>query len=337
VYHPTTRLLTVLELLQTHGTMRRADLAARLEVGERSVRRYIANLQEMGIPVVGERGRYGGYRLRPGFRLPPLMFGEDEATAVVLGLLAMRRLGLTAAAPATEGALAKIERVLPSALREQLQAMQEVLVLNLRPAEMPAVSGVIRTLTAAAQQRRRVRLRYRSSVREETERNFDPFAVVYHAGRWYTAGHCHLRRGRRVFRLDRVVEVTPDQDAVPFTRPSDFDGLEAVIRSLAVTPRAYPVVVTLFTSPEEARQAVPASLGTASLSEEAEGVVLRCTTDSPEWMARVLAGLDCDVVVHEPPELRDALRRLAARLVRAAAGPGAPGGTVPGSATDAEA
>jgi predicted DNA-binding transcriptional regulator YafY len=337
VYHPTTRLLTVLELLQTHGTMRRDELAARLEVGERSVRRYVANLQEMGIPVVGERGRYGGYRLRPGFRLPPLMLTEDEASAVILGLIAMRRLELTAAAPATEGALAKVERVLPSALRERLQAMQEVLVLNLRPAERPAVSGIVLTLTAAAQQRRRVRLRYRSSGREETERSFDPFAVVYHAGRWYTAGHCHLRRGRRVFRLDRVVEVRPDEGAEPFTRPSDFDGLDFVLRSLAATPRAYSVVATLFAPQEEVRHALPASLGAASLSEGAEGVVLRGTTDSPEWMARVLAGLECDFVVHEPPELRDALRRLAARLVRAAAHPGESGGAGLGAATRAEA
>ncbi|MGH2350546.1 MAG: helix-turn-helix transcriptional regulator, partial [Chloroflexota bacterium] len=108
MYHPTTRLLTLLELLQTHGSMRRDELARRLDVGERSVRRYVANLQEMGIPVVGERGRYGGYRLRPGFRLPPLMFTEDEALALILGMLALRRLGLTAAAPATEGALAKV-------------------------------------------------------------------------------------------------------------------------------------------------------------------------------------------------------------------------------------
>ena len=95
--HPTARLLTMLELLQVHGTMRRADLASRLGVGERSVRRYVALLQDMGFPVSGQRGRYGGYRLRPGFRLPPLMFTEDEALALLLGLMAARRLGLTAA------------------------------------------------------------------------------------------------------------------------------------------------------------------------------------------------------------------------------------------------
>jgi hypothetical protein len=120
----------------------------------------------------------------------------------------------------------------------------------------------------------------------------------------------------------KVMPMTLGQSRVkPFARPGDFDGLDLVLRSLAAVPRAYSVVATLFATPEEARQALPASLGAAALSEEAEGVVLRCTTDSPAWMARVLAGLECDFVVHEPPELRDALRRLAARLVRAAADP----------------
>src|SRR6476660_9838366 len=88
-------------------------------------------LQDLGIPVEATRGRHGGYRLRPGFKLPPLMFNEDEALALTLGLLTARRLGLTSAAPAVEGALAKIERVLPLALRERVGALQETLALNL--------------------------------------------------------------------------------------------------------------------------------------------------------------------------------------------------------------
>ena len=318
MYHPTTRLLTLLELLQTHGRMGRAELAARLEVGERSVRRYVANLQEMGIPVVGERGRYGGYRLRPGFRLPPLMFTEDEALALILGLLAMRRLGLTSAAPAAEGALAKAERVLPPALRERVRAVQEVLVLDLRATERPPLNATVLALSTAAQQRRRVWLRYRSSGSAVSERSFDPYAVVYHAGSWYAAGHCHLRRGRRVFRLDRIADVTPSADGATFTPPSNFDGLDFVLRSLAAVPRPYRVVVTLFTGEEEARQLLPASLGAASLEATEGGVVLRCTTDSPRWMAHVLARLECDFAVQGPPELREALRHLAAQLVRAA-------------------
>src|SRR5579859_2287859 len=113
------------------------ELAARLEVNLRTVRRYINMLQDLGIPIQAERGRHGGYRLRPGFKLPPLMFTEDEALALTLGLLTARRLGLAAAAPAVEGALAKVERVMPATLRDRVQAVQETLVFDLTP---PAVS-----------------------------------------------------------------------------------------------------------------------------------------------------------------------------------------------------
>jgi predicted DNA-binding transcriptional regulator YafY len=106
-YRPTTRLLALLELLQARGRMTGSEIAVRLEVGERSVRRYVERLREIGIPVEGERGRYGAYSLRPGFRLPPLMFTDEEALGLTLGLLAARRLGLSGVAPAVEGALAR--------------------------------------------------------------------------------------------------------------------------------------------------------------------------------------------------------------------------------------
>src|SRR5919199_1710307 len=108
VYHPTTRVLTVLELLQSHQRLSGAELAERLEVDRRTVRRYVTMLQELGIPIEGERGRYGSYRLRPGFKLPPLMLVEDEALAVTLGLLAVRQLGLAGAGTAAEGAAGQI-------------------------------------------------------------------------------------------------------------------------------------------------------------------------------------------------------------------------------------
>src|SRR5579864_5540803 len=143
MYHPTTRVLTVLELLQSHRQMSGPRLAERLEVDIRSVRRYITMLQELGIPIEAERGRYGTYRLRPGFKLPPLMFTEDEALALTLGLLAAKRLGLAVAAPAVEGALAKIERVLPATIRERVQAVQETLVLDFTPPAIRPTSVVV--------------------------------------------------------------------------------------------------------------------------------------------------------------------------------------------------
>ena len=106
--HPVSRLLTLLELLQAYRRLSGSDLARRLDVAPRTIRRYVSTLQEIGIPVDAEVGRYGGYRLRPGYKLPPLMLTDDEALAVVLGLLAGRQLGLVAATSAVEGALAQL-------------------------------------------------------------------------------------------------------------------------------------------------------------------------------------------------------------------------------------
>src|SRR5262245_19767316 len=118
MYHPTTRLLTILELLQAHPSLSGAALARRLEVEPRSVRRYITMLQDMGMPIEATHGPGGGYRLRPGFKLPPLLFSEEEATAIVLGLLSSPWLVLGQAPVAVEGALAKVLRVLPVRARE---------------------------------------------------------------------------------------------------------------------------------------------------------------------------------------------------------------------------
>src|SRR5215468_5612992 len=151
MYHPTTRVLTVLELLQSRQRLSGVELAKRLEVNVRTVRHYITMLQDMGIPIESERGRYGAYRLRPGFKLPPLMFTEDEALALTLGLMVARRLGLAATAPAVEGALAKVERVMPQALRVRIQAVQETLVIAGATLYAAPAGGLVLTFSSAAQ------------------------------------------------------------------------------------------------------------------------------------------------------------------------------------------
>lgn len=319
MYYPTTRVLTVLELLQSRHRIGGAELAERLEVDVRTVRRYITMLQDLGIPVEGTRGRYGAYRLRPGFKLPPLMFSDDEALALVLGLLAARRLGLTVAAPATEGALAKVERVLPLALRERVRAVEETLVIAAGVKETsPAAGDIVVALGEAAQQQRRVWLRYRAWEGEESERALDPYGLVYRAGRWYVVGHCHLRDDVRVFRLDRVVAVEPLADT--FDRPADFNLLEHVERGIASVPSTWCVEALLHTTLDEARQRVSGPVAILEPAPEGtEGVLLRCYTDCLEWTAHYLLGLNCRFVVLNPPELRDALRQLAAHALECAA------------------
>ncbi|MGH2517388.1 MAG: helix-turn-helix transcriptional regulator [Ktedonobacterales bacterium] len=310
MYYPTTRVLTVLELLQSRARMSGPDLAARLEVDVRTVRRYVTMLQSLGIPIEAGRGRYGAYRLRPGFKLPPLMLTEDEALAVVLGLLAARRLGLATAAPDVEGALAKIERVLPVALRERVQAVREALVLAIEQEGIAAERAIVLTLSAATQQSRRVLLRYQSFDGSSTERAVDPYGLVYRAGRWYMAGYCHLREDVRVFRLDRVASAEP-LDAT-FTRPADFDTLAVVERGIANVPGAWEVVALLGMPLDEARRRIPAITG--HLEETLDGLLFRCYSQELEWVAHFLVGLGCPVAVRKPPELRTALRELAARV-----------------------
>ncbi len=310
MYFPTTRVLTVLELLQSHQRLSGPELAARLEVDTRTVRRYITMLQDLGIPVEAERGRYGSYRLRPGFKLPPLMFTDDEALALILGLLAARKLSLAVGVTAVEGAIAKIERVLPEALRERLQALQETLTLDLTPSEAVPDNEIVVVLGAAARQRRRVRLLYRAWNGEETERYFDPYGIVYHAGFWYSAGYCHLRSDLRTFRLDRALHAEMRDET--FTRPPDFDCLAHVLRSIASTPDRWAVEVILETTLERARQMVPPAL--ATLEEVPGGVLLRCYAGSLDWIAYILAGLHCPLTIRQPPELHDAMLRLAGKI-----------------------
>lgn len=328
MYHPTTRVLTVLEVLQARGKTTGAELAVRLEVDLRTVRRYIVMLQDMGIPIQARPGRHGGYELRPGFRLPPLLFANDEALAVTLGLLCVRRFGLAGAAPATEGALAKIERVLPEGLRAQVRALAEVLVLDwprppspgeTRPPHPPSV--ILLALAVAAAESRKVILRYRDRHGAATTRPYDPYAVVYPANAaWYTVGYCHLRRAVRVFRLDRVLAV--QSEGTPFTRPADLDCLAYLRRSLALLPAPWSAELELDTSFSEAQRWV-APLFTV-LAEQDGSVIMRCTVTDLDWLARQLSGLPFEFRVRTPLELRDALRRVAERLVQAAGAEGTP-------------
>src|SRR5215472_2863530 len=149
-------MLTLLELLQAYRRLSGSELARRLEVAPRTVRRYISTLQEIGIPVDAEAGRYGGYRLRPGYKLPPLMFTDDEALALVLGLLVVRQSGLAGTPADVEGALGKVERVMPDSLRARVRAVQEAVVLTVAETTHDArpAATLIGVLSEATHRRR---------------------------------------------------------------------------------------------------------------------------------------------------------------------------------------
>jgi predicted DNA-binding transcriptional regulator YafY len=312
---PTTRVLAVLELLQSQARVSGPELARRVGVDGRTLRRYIAMLEELGIPIVAERGRFGGYALVPGFKLPPLVFTNDEALALGVGLLAARSLGLADAAPAVAGAQAKLQRVMPQALKRRLRAIDETVALDLsRRSATPEDNAALVTLSAASQARQRVHLRYRSGEQQDTARDFDPYGLVWRGGRWYAVGHCHLRRDVRSFRLDRVIEVR----ALPanFGRPEGFDALGHLTRSVATLPRAHAIEVLLHTDLDRARRETFDAIGV--FAPEGDAVRLSAQADDLDWFARELARLPFDFTVLRPASLRDAVRRQGIRLRRLA-------------------
>ncbi|MCX6048561.1 MAG: YafY family protein [Chloroflexi bacterium] len=314
MYNPTTRLLTILELLQSRRELSGVELARRLEVDVRTVRRYITMLQDMGIPIEAGRGRYGGYQLRPGFKLPPLMFSEDEAVALTLGLLLTRHLGLGIDVAAVEGAMAKVERVMPMPVNELVKALQASLEVELPISDKPhpPEAAVIKTISLAVQRQQQLELQYQAWNGEVSLRTLDPYGLAYRAGFWYMVGYCHLRQDTRTFRLDRVLQVLLGHQT--FTRPAHIDIMQHIEASIAKTPGAWRIDVLLQTTLENAQQLISPAL--ATLEATPEGVNLRCYVQTLPWFAHFLAGLDCDMVVRHPPELRAALQALASRVMK---------------------
>ena len=310
MYHPTSRVLAVLELLQSRTSISGPELASRLEVDVRTARRYIRMLQDVGIPIEVTIGRYGGYKLRPGFKLPPLMFTNDEVLALTLGLQAVQKMGVHAMAPAVEGAMAKIERVLPTDLRQRMQTIHDMLIVDMHAPEVQVELAILETLSAAAGQCRRVWLRYQSKHDEQTDRMLDPYGVVCHNRQWYTVGYCHLRAQLRVFRLDRIQQVKMQQEE--FSRPPDFSCLQYIVASVAAIPDTWNVEVLLCMPLEKARAKVPPML--ATLEQHPQGVVLYASLDNLNWMARFLVSLDCSFIIRRPGELRTTLQELAGEM-----------------------
>jgi predicted DNA-binding transcriptional regulator YafY len=309
---PTSRLLALLELLQAQPLTTGREIAEHLGVDRRTVRRYVAALEELEIPVEGQRGVGGGYRIRPGYRLPPLMLSDDEAVAVSLGLLSARRLGLDSESHAAEAALAKIHRVLPPLLRRQVEALEASLGFTGRALEgVPVRSDAVLRLADAIRRRRRVRLSYRSHAGERSDRRVSPYGLVVHSGRWYLAAYDHGRAAERTFRVDRIGRVAL-ADGDPHEPPAGFDAVDHVSRSLARVPWAWEVEVLLELPYEQAAARLPPTL--AELAEDGGATLLRMRVSSLDWTATLLAGLGCDFTIRRPEELRTSVRVLAERL-----------------------
>jgi predicted DNA-binding transcriptional regulator YafY len=314
VTRPTARVLALLEILQAGGTRTVADLAGRLGVDERTVRRYVDHLMDLDIPVRSVRGRYGGYRLAPGYRMPPLMLTDEEALAVLLGLVTAGRAGLVpTSVTAMESATAKVRRVLPEVLGRRLDALLATAEFTApaRSATNPE-TGVLLVLAEAARHRRPVALSYTAWGGRRSERTVHPYGIVAHSGRWYVTGADSSSGDVRTFRLDRIEAVK----ALPgsFEVPDGFDPGARVLSGLAEVPYRHEVSLRVQGTEEQVKTRLPA--GTVIVEETADDgwVRVRLRAERLDWVPSVLAWLNLPFVIEYPDALREHVHALARRL-----------------------
>jgi predicted DNA-binding transcriptional regulator YafY len=317
----TARALELLELLESGGLRTVGDLAEHLDLDERSVRRHIERLREMGIPVDATRGRYGGYRIASSYRLPPLMFSDDEAVALLVGLTVVRgREDKLSDDTALATAIAKIQRSLPPTLAARTASLIGVISGEKRP-DVELDPSVLLTAADSIRTRRPVAMTYRSGSRT-SQRTLQPHDLVAYGGRWYLVGLDSLSRERRTFRLDRVTSLRAL--AGTFPEPAPHDPVADLVRTFAAADYRYLVRLRIEASEHEIRRHLPASVAELLPLESAQNSSgwFRATIRAQEldWLPRLLLAFDQTVAIEEPEELRTAVLQQAAKLKRIALG-----------------
>ncbi|HZO62506.1 MAG TPA: YafY family protein [Gaiellaceae bacterium] len=310
ISRPASRLLAFLELLQSRPVVDGRAAATDLGVTERTIRRYAVALHDIGIPVDGQPGVGGGYRLRAGTRLPPLMLSDDEATAVAFGLVVAERRGIAAG-----DALAKITRVLPERLARRIERLRdEVSLLGEPDSAPPAASETLLVVAEAVRRRRSLEIDYTRGDGGRSSRVIDPFGLVARRGRWYVPARDHSRGELRTFRADRIGRAAIGEPAAP--PEAGFDPGAHVVRMLARLPYEWRIEVLVDAPAEDVARRIPRTV--AELSDEGPVTRVEMGADSLEWAAGYLARLGADFTVVRPDELRAHLGELGARLARAA-------------------
>lgn len=309
------RLLRLLSLLQTSREWPGSELAERLEVTPRTVRRDIERLRELGYPVRATVGVHGGYRLVAGKAMPPLLLDDEEAVAFAIGVRTAARQPVAGFADASLRALTKMLQVLPPRLRHRMEMLTAAEPYS--AAAGPLVDPEqLSVLAAAAAANERVRFAYRTHDGAVSQRLVEPHRLVVVGRRWYLLGYDNERHDWRTFRLDRVSEARTTGHRVPPREPPGQDAAAFVTGQLYDTAPVYAAVVTL---------SLPAQQAAARLGDYAARVEPidegTCrwygNADTVDWLAVRLLLLDCEFTVHEPPELLEHLRTVGGRIARA--------------------
>jgi len=314
------RLLRLLSLLQTPREWPGRELAERLEVSPRTVRRDIERLRDLGYPVEAAMGAAGGYRLVAGSALPPLLLDDEEAVAIAVGLRVASGHAVDGIDESSVRALAKLERVLPSRLRRRVAALGTATVPLLPGPGEPVDPGTLTTLATAIAGHERLRFGYSGGDGTQSRRLTEPYRLVCYGRRWYLLAFDNGRDDWRIFRIDRIRDPLPTGARCrPRELPAE-DAVAYVTRQLYSMAPTYRAVATLHAPAREVARRLGESAGELEPLDEGS-CRLRSHGDTLAWLAFRLTILGCEFEVHEPPELVQYLRALGARATRAAGAP----------------
>jgi predicted DNA-binding transcriptional regulator YafY len=305
------RLLRLLTLLQARPTWSGVDLADRLEITPRTLRRDVDRLRSLGYPVESTAGAAGGYKLGEGASLPPLHLDEEEATAVFVGLYTAAGTGV--ADTAALRALSKLERVLPARVKRRLATLRAS-VLKLAD-RTPAISlADVATLAVACSERLVTRFAY-AGQGGPTDREVEPLRIVHVGRRWYLVGWDVPKQAWRTFRVDRIRQPETTKERFAARNPPENDLVRYVTESLSQSPYKYRAKVLLHSPAEPLREHVTAYEGMLTRVSE-DRCILQTGARSLEAVALFVAMLGVDFEVIEPVELVLATKQLCARLAR---------------------
>jgi predicted DNA-binding transcriptional regulator YafY len=315
-YGPAGRLLTLLSLLQTPREWPGSELAERLGVSHRTIRRDVDRLRELGYPVEATMGSIGGYRLVAGRAMPPLLLDDEEAVAIAVGLRTAAGQAVDGIEEASVRALTKLQHVLPSRLRQRVNALGAATTPLLADTSSVVDAEELATIATAVTSRERLRFAYESTDGSPSRRLVEPHSLVPTRRRWYLVAFDNDRDDWRIFRVDRMKRaertglritprVLPAADAAAYVASKLFDRSPT-----------YRAIVTLHAPIRDARRIMGRVRADLDRIDE-HSCRLHTRADSLEWIAFRLMMLNCDFEVHQPAELTAHIERLATRLTRA--------------------
>ncbi len=309
------RLLQLLSLLQARRDWSCGELADRLGVSGRTIRRDIERLRDLGYPVASVTGPAGGYQLRAGTAMPPLLLDDDEAIAIAVGLGTAAHASVTGIEETAVRALVKLEQVLPAHLRRRVAALGTATIAP--PLAGPTVEPQHLTVIAAAcRDSECLRFAYRSRDGTDSRRLVEPHTLVNLGRRWYLVAWDRSREDWRTFRVDRLTRPASTGVRCAPRRLPAKDAAAYVEQSIAKAPNRYEARVTLYVAADQIASRVPPYSGTIE-PIDAQSCEYRTGDDNLAWLALRIAMLGVDFTVHQPPELAGHLRALADRLRRA--------------------